>query len=507
MSAAGPSGRVGGGARAQQLLTSACFALIVLVIAGRALLPDVRDSGAGSTNSAEPEGRRALLLTLDALGFAPESWARPPGALPRGRNVLWMATTPTWTEAAEESAEPEDGTEAPAEPDPDAAQDPTAQDPTAQDPTAHDPTAQDPNAEDPDVARAPDTEPDSARERERERKRRRTSEPDVALRTRHGLHAPENYLHFVEGGGTLIAPWNVNTRQFLADALAIDGIANLAVASHSDALVARGVRISTGAELDARWPVGAALPDELCDTLARPLWIATDSADPSGPDVLAATIALGDGRVVLLASDAFTRNAELGALNDGELAVRLLEEQGAIERVLFDEYALGDWEPESALGLAFSRGIAPTTWHLLALLALVVWMSAWVRAFPRDPEGLEQLSPLSRAQAQANVLERAGRHSVLAGFARRAALARLQRAAGATRATVETVTPVAIESELGRVAERLALQGELAAWKQLWLRQRVTTARELESLQLALDAVVAQALERVRERHASGVRG
>lgn len=460
----GHGARSAAGGRVQQVLTIACLALIALVIVGQALLPDVSDRDGGSTSSARSAGRRALLLVFGELGFEPEVWARPPGALPRGRHLLWMATAPTWTEAA-------------------------------------------PDEPPPDVTDTPPAEPDPKTAREARKKRARAADPDPARRTRHGLHAPRHYLRFVESGGTLVLPWTTHTRHFLADALAIEGIETFTVAEHASAeLATRRVRLASGAELDVRWPQGASLPDELCDSLAQPLWFTADSLAGAHADVLAATITIGDGRVVLLASDAFVSNGELGALQDGELAVRLVEEQGAIERVLFDEYALGEWQPESALELAFSPGLAPTTWHVFLLLALFVWMHAWVRAFPRDPEALGQLSPLSRAQAQANVLERARRHSVLAGFARRAALTRLQKAAGLGRVTHELATPAAIELELGRIAERLALRDELAAWLQVWLKRRVTNARELDALQAELDAVVERAAGRARERPASGAR-
>lgn len=454
MNRANPALGAAPASRVQQVLTIACLTLIALVVVGQALLPEVRDRDAGSTSSARPDGRRALLLALEELGFAPEVWARPPGALPRGRHVLWMATAPTWTDAAPEESAPG----------------------------------------------ASDSPPDPKPARETRKKRGRAKDPDLSRRTRYGLHAPEHYLRFVESGGTLVLPWTLHTRQFLADALAIEGVGKFDVREDDSALVTRRVRLANGTELDARWPAKAELPSELCDTLAQPLWFAAYSLAGVHPDVLAATIALGDGRVVLLGSDAFARNDELGALQDGELAVRLVEEQGAVERVLFDEYALGDWKPESALELAFSPGIAPVTWHVLLLLALLVWLHAWVRAFPRDPEPLGQLSPLSRAQAQANVLERARRHSVLAGFARRAALARLQKAAGLGRAAHELATPAAIELELGRIADRLGLTDELAAWRRVWLERRVASARELDALQAELDAIVALAAGRVPAR-------
>lgn len=316
--------------------------------------------------------------------------------------------------------------------------------------------------------------------------RRRDLDPGV-----FDVHAHEHYRRFVEGGGTLIVPWRARTLAFLVDELEVEELAGFEAPEEapSGERRARAVTIEDGSEIAVEWPDDARLPDALAFAVASASW--TSSRDDGGRDLLAALVPLGGGRIVLLADDSFADNERLGRASHGELAVRLVESARA-GRVLFDEYALGSWEPESALAVAFSEALAPVSWHTLLLLALFVWMHAWARTFPRDPRALEQLSPLSRARAQANVLERAGRFGQLASFLRRGELKRLARAARLAR-TQEPADVDAVQRELDLVAERASAADELPRWRELWLQRPVKDAAALEELARGLDAAIARA--------------
>jgi len=426
--------------RGPRWLSLAVLGTLVLLIAVATFLDAGEGEGRGSVGSNGPDGRRALRLTLERLGFPVDGWEHPPGALPRGANALWMARIPRWDEPDDEE-----------------------------------PGAEEPRDED--------------------------AAPPRRGRPRIGLQSPEHYLHFVESGGSLILPYSAETPAFLQEVLELDGLAALTAAAASAERSEWPVRLASGEVLRVRWSAGGELPQLLTDGSAAPLWMSPDPV--SGADrVLAATIALGSGRVVLLADDAFVSNAELIELDHALLATRLVEGLGPIEQLLFDEYALGHWAPDSALSLAFSgRALVPTL-QLLAWALLALWCAGWAWRFPRDPEPLARLAPLSRARAQANVLERAGRFALLAGFAREAALHRLRRLAGlvgGARVPAAGSSAAALEQELDFVLERLGLAAERATWRVLFVARRVATQEQLNRLQLELDALV----ERTREQLAA----
>ncbi|MBI5364393.1 MAG: hypothetical protein HZA53_14530, partial [Planctomycetes bacterium] len=400
--------------RLQRGLTHAVLGLLALALIATFLLPGAEPaSDAPSIASYAPAGRRALRDVLTKLGFQPEEWRKSPGALPHGEHVLWMADAPY----------------------------------------------------------------ESERTRPKRHSGRAKEDDEEAIPSgRFDLRANTHYRAFVEQGGTIVIPWNERTQKFLAEDLAIEPLAaafapapepepeapdpnagavpaeppaavggnatkvpapdlDSSTTGRDRTRVVRGVRLPDGSEVATTWPKDATLPDALLHAGADTLWFA--GRDLAGEDALAATLRLGEGTIVVLADDAFASNAELGKEQNGELAVRLLEDRWRGGRLLFDEYALGRWEPETAASLAFSRELAPATWHLLLLLLAFAWMSAWVRAFARDPEPLDQLSPLSRARALANVLARARRVGVLAQFLRKGELARLARAARLSRAGTE----------------------------------------------------------------------
>jgi hypothetical protein len=90
----------------------AALASAVLVLAAAALLPMLAapdTAPPASARGSDSAGRRALFLLLAELGFEPELWGRPPGALPGGsaaeRGLLWMPGAPA---AFDPQAAPDD---------------------------------------------------------------------------------------------------------------------------------------------------------------------------------------------------------------------------------------------------------------------------------------------------------------------------------------------------------------------------------------------------------------
>jgi hypothetical protein len=430
-------------ARFQKGLSIAVGALVVLAIAAVYLMPKPDERELPSVASSRPEGRRALLLVLERLGFAPEAWRKPPGALPHGEHVLWSFGAP------------------------------------------FDPS-------------------ESARERSSDESERARDAGSLSP-AQHGMHAIEHYRAFLDAGGTLILAWNERTRAFLADGVGLEGVDGFEARSPSAAAGAAGedgapvsqrVRLADGSELAAAWRADAALPATLCDALARPLWTSAEPGEPGEEGrVLAATIDVGAGHVVLLADDSFTANRRLGRDASAELAVRLIEEQGVTQRLLFDEYALGLWEPQTAVGLAFSGVRLAVTLHVLALLHVLAWMLGWARAFPRDPEPLEAVSPVSRARGLANVFVRARRVRDLAAFARRGELERLRRRARLARGSSGHAdgTRAWAEKELELASSRLGAAAELPRWRKAWFERGVANEAELGALLAELDAAIASA--------------
>lgn len=435
--------------RFQKGLSIAVVASIALAIVVSYLLPEPEGGGLPSVSSNRPEGRRALFLVLQRLGWTPEAWRKPPGALPHGAHALWCFSAPgTGPLAHEDDAAPGAGSE-----------------------SADEKTARGPSP------------------------------------ARHGLHDRENYRAFVEGGGTIVLEWNQRTRDFLRDDVGLAGLAAFEVKNPSGATSSHLVRTGDGKELAVPWRANATLPQAMCDSLALPLWT-TAQAD-ARPDVLAATIDVGAGRVVLLGDLSFTANEHLGEDQSAALALRLLDEQGEPQRILFDEYALGLWEPQTALGLAFSDARLWVTLHVCALLACLAWIAGWARAFPRDPPPLEVVSPLARARGLANVLARARRWSELARFARRGELERLRRRARLLRRRSDDGGEggrEALARDLELAAERLGRGGDVARWRAAFADRRITGEAQLSKLLAELDELVDGAAIEAGARPAAGAR-
>jgi hypothetical protein len=419
-------------------------ALALPVLAGLLLAVFAQSSPAGgaSVESNGPEGRRALRLLFEACGFRTQAWHHRPGDLPTGAHVLWLAQLPGPLEDA-------------------------------------------PDREAPAGAKVPD----GARHRE--------------LGPLAGSRAsPLQYRRFVEQGGTLVLRGDPQSLERLREEFGfeeLDGLISSELVAPArppgeGAPILRGVaggaaRASVpapGEQLDFAWPSGRAFD-------ASGLALEWSPLLQSGGDVLALAATFGRGRLALLADDAFLANGELGGREHAVLAVRLGEQCGlrsaalasdamdpAAPRLLFDEYALGRWQPETLLDLALASGPRPFTLHLLALALLVVWRMSWAREFPRDPPPLESFAPLSRARAQASLYSRARRFDLLAAMSRRGTLHRLaERAQGlASGAGARDADEFLLRATLARAPDAATAE----RWKRALADEPIRTAEELERL-------------------------
>jgi hypothetical protein len=368
------------------------LAAVMTVLAYRSEPPNELPGSVGST---EQDGRRALQLLLEELGFETVAWRQPPGSLPPGERLLWLAALP---DAVEQRDTPRDLT---------------------------------------------------------------------------------HYRGFVQAGGRLAVAVDGAQLARLEQELGFTELAGLALTEDTS-----GPR-----RVDARWLTGETLAlQQRAHFEALPAGARALLAGGGGQPY-AIEVPCGSGALVLLADDAWLENGRLGALDHGLLAVRLAE-HGARERaVLFDEYALGRWRPSSALSLALGPPARPFTLHLLLLALVCVWRVAWVREFPRDPEALEQVAPLSRARAQAALFVRARRHDLLAGMLRHGALS---RAAARLRLRLPALPLDAAAADARLAADLDALSAAAgrplpAAWREALLERHVTHAAGLERLAHDLD--------------------
>ena len=379
-----------------RLVSLAGLALLLTAVTLLSAVGEPSEPPAGSARSNAPGGRRAALLLLAELGFAPELWDRPPGELlapsdshaPPG--LLWMPRVPR----------------------------------------------------DFDPELAPDDPLEAARAR--------------------GPGAWSRYRAFAEAGGVLLLPASEESAAFASAGLGLDP--------------ADAEPFELPSELDV---------SEL-DPAPLDAMRVLELTDGSGV-TLARRIALGEGALVLLAEGDWADNAALGEHGHALLLVRLLERVGQGGPLYFDEGVFtaargGD----SALALAFGAG-GRFTWHLLALLALAVWAAAWVREFPRDPEPLEALSPLARAEATAAWLARHGRFDALARMLRDGTLAALGGETGEER--IERGAVAALAEGHGRA-------GEAERWIELLAARPVADREGLAALDRELRGLLSETTAR-----------
>ena len=215
----------------------------------------------------------------------------------------------------------------------------------------------------------------------------------------------------------------------------------------------------------------------------------------------------------MLGSFDFLDNEVIGERDHALHLTRLVEELDLGGRLLFDEYALGLWDPDSAGGLALSKGVRGVSLHLLLLLLLVVWRAAWTREFPRDPQPLERVSPLARAEARAALLERAGRPDLAGDLLRRGVLNRLRarlKLAGSRRERAFDCSLDALvasdqtaggrweafaDREARRMAQRSGRPEAGESWSRVFTAGLPRTARGLEELADRLSRVEREALK------------
>lgn len=214
------------------------------------------------------------------------------------------------------------------------------------------------------------------------------------------IHLPVHYRRFLDAGGVLFASAEEGMLKFLATDLKLSDVQDL---TRSEVESAESVLTSGGRlVVDSTWQFDGDLPE------AFSVWAVADNGAPQ-----IVSLAAGRGELVLFADNSLLSNAALRDGDEGLLLVRAIEEFDRSGRILFDEYSLGRWSPQSSTELAFSGRFVQLTVQLLVLLALFVWRLGWVGRFPRDPEPFELLSPLSRVRAQAHLIERAERYDLL----------------------------------------------------------------------------------------------
>ncbi len=233
------------------------------------------------------------------------------------------------------------------------------------------------------------------------------------------LRDPRHYLRFVEEGGTLLCSASPELLELAVEAFELTELAGVSSSPFDtdEALVVldSGERL----ELDRAVPERLSVP-------SPPTRTETLLADPAGRPV-ALRLPVGRGALVLVAGGlGFLDNGRIQEADDALLAVRLVElctRPG--DPVLFDEYVLGGWTPDTPLDLALAPRNFPFTLHLVLLACLGLWASAWAREFPRDPAALTPVSAVVRARGLAGVLTRARRWGLLATMLRRGVLRRL----------------------------------------------------------------------------------
>ena len=367
----------------------------VLLLLG--LLLRAIPSGSGdepmSVRSTEPDGRRALYLLLEELGFQPSAWTRSPGLLPRGETLLVLR-------------------------------------PCRRPPPGY-------GAADEEELSAPIGSTSTRRQRD-----------------------PLHYLRFAEEGGTLLCFAYEEEIEFLTEVLGIDDFYD-AEATTEDLGYEEvpTLVLPSGERLEEAWvwedeeddvpffnDERFAIPD-----VGSPFRVLI--ADEAGRP-LALRYSAGRGEIVVLAPvDWFLDNAELGQGQNALLFVRLVEELAPHGRVLFDEYALGGWVPDSPIALAFAPRAFPFSVHLLLWASLAIWLVAWTRGFPREPEPWTRISALARAQGLAGLLSTAGRWDVLGRMLSDGVSRRLGRSVDEV---VEESGEVRDAEGLRRLGERLA---------------------------------------------------
>lgn len=358
---------------------AALVLLVALAITARFLQPG-STAPEGSVDSAEPEGRKALLLLLQQLGFDAEAWREAPEQLAQERAMLWLPCVPPRSGPVEASDR---------------------------------------------------SVPGKSKDEKPEEGEKPSSSP-----ARVGAFGLAHYGEFVRSGGVLVIAAGHETKRFLVEDLEIPSSAIPQVADYVEDGVEQ-FEDPSGDRLSIDVKKSGVLVPEPPGSAARPI-VQVQSEELRRMDVLAAEIPLGAGRVVLLGDDTFLANKRIGEYDHALFAVHLVRalapssgssppwsDQG--KRVLFDEYALGTWQPGTPAAILASPRLFLASLHALLLLGLAVLGAAWAREFPRDPMTQRTTSPLLRARALGGLLVRAKRFDVLSRFLLEGAARGLER--------------------------------------------------------------------------------
>lgn len=354
------------------------LALLFVAGLGLSMLGESAAEVPGSAASNAGDGRRALLLVLEALGVRVEAWRGSPGRLPRDGALLWMARAPVGVEREDgEVAMPEGG----------AGLDP----------------------------RDPRHVGDFVRE-------------GGALL----VPATEGALDWLREAAEVPVPADVDELVSRDGGTVVlgDGRRLRLAAGGADEQESPAGPGGDGSHGDGSHGGGRTHGRPEVEAPGGEVLVAWEDGAP-----FAVVHEVGAGRVVLLADDAFLDNGALGLADHGLLAAHLVERLAPSGRVLLDEFALGRWLPTSRAELLASPGLREAALHGLLLLALLGWLHGWVREFPRDPAP-PPLDPRRRVQARAALLARAGAHDALAVELRQGVLRRL-----AVRGGVRLVGP------------------------------------------------------------------
>ncbi len=220
------------------------------------------------------------------------------------------------------------------------------------------------------------------------------------VKTSRRMRDPQHYLRFLEEGGVIFTEGSDARLEFLRELLGPRQLADVKRAGKRDpdgveVIFASGETLRCGS-WGGLWfedlPLGTTIETVAVDGDSRPLVL---------------EVPVGRGSVYLLPGDEFLDNDQVGEDDNGLLLLSLLAQGGMRGEVLFDEYALGGWVPDSPFDLALAPDNILFTLHLFAVLGLFLWGAAWPSSFPRDPRPLGHVSPLARARAHGGLLESA----------------------------------------------------------------------------------------------------
>ncbi len=122
----------------------------------------------------------------------------------------------------------------------------------------------------------------------------------------------------------------------------------------------------------------------------------------------AVVVAMGKGRIVVVASDEiFTNQSHLLGDDHPVLAYRLFEQRGADQPVVFDEYLNVTGTPK-VFGLLFEAMLRPITLQILLIAALFGWWGSRRFGAPQPPSNPPRRSIVEHAEALGNLHYRAG---------------------------------------------------------------------------------------------------